>query len=124
MENYGAVEHWTQRSAFGLCCRLQKNLPQRAIFGAISGKYIDPVDVGKAIINAVVIAIALTYIPVFVGSVQEATRELGSVTGWVVVIIIHIIVPSIAILNCILFDPDRKDERKKLFNHFRKLQKH
>ena len=90
------------------------------IFGAISGKYIDPVDVGKAIINAVVIAIALIYIPVFVGSVHEATRELGPVAGWVVVIIIHIIVPPIAILNCILFDPDRKSEREKLFNILRK----
>lgn len=90
------------------------------IFGAISGKYIDPVDVGKAIINAVIIAIALIYVPVFVGSVHEATRELGPVAGWVVVIIIHIIVPPIAILNYILFDPDRKSEREKLFNILRK----
>lgn len=90
------------------------------IFGAISGKYIDPVDVGKAIINAVIIAISLIYVPVFVGSVHEATRELGPVAGWVVVIIIHIIVPPIAILNYILFDPDCKSEREKLFNILRK----
>lgn len=94
------------------------------IFGAISGKYIDPVDVGKAIINAVVIAIALIYVPVFASSVQEATRELGSVAGWVVVIIIHIIVTPIPILNCTLFNPNCKEDREKLFNTLRKLRKH